>query len=83
MCHNAYIIAHAEKKRTITITLVEEDIAKLKYEIVYIRERQKTEKLTLNRLVQMCRRADVSRFEVSCTLVRNSPPKQGTWVWPT
>ena len=50
------------------ITLVEEDIAKLKYEVTYLREqqnKQNKQKLTLNRVIKLFRAIDIMNFQVS------------------
>ena len=46
------------------ITLVEEDIAKLKYEIAYTQQRQRQESLNFNRLVKFFRSTNFSKFKV-------------------
>ena len=52
-------------KKTVRITLVEEDIAKLRYEVVYLDELMSKQKLTLNRVAKRWRRKDFSRMEAS------------------
>ena len=58
-----------------TIALVEEDIAKLRYEVVYLQELMKTKKLTLNRLMKKFRRIDFSKMQVSRAYM-------DAWWWP-
>ena len=53
------------KKKTETITLEEEDIAKLRYETVYLTELQSKQKLTVNTLIKQFRRKDFSKLAVS------------------
>lgn len=51
------------------ITLVEEDVAKLRYEVVYLQELMKNRRVTLNRLVKKFRRIDFTRIQVSSSNV--------------
>lgn len=53
-----------DKKKKQYITLVEEDIAKLKYEVSYLREQQSKQKLTMNRVVKHFRAIDIMKFQV-------------------
>lgn len=56
---------YADKKKKVTIALVEEDIAKLRYEVVYLQELMKTKRLTLNKMIKQFRRIDFSKKQVS------------------
>ena len=53
------------KKKTEKITLKEEDIAKLRYETVYLSELQSKRKLTFNVFIKHFKRKDFSKISVS------------------
>ena len=63
-CDNG-LLSCSDKKKKQYITLVEEDIAKLKYEVSYLREQQNKQKLTLNRVIKLFRAIDIMNFQVS------------------
>lgn len=50
----------------------EEDIAKLKYETVYLSELQSKQKLTFNALIKQFKRKDFSKYSVSCLYVAHT-----------
>ncbi len=53
-----------------TITLVEEDVAKLRYEEVYLQELMSRQRLTLNGLVRRSKRIDFTKIQVRTTKLR-------------
>ena len=50
--YKSYILFVADKKKRVSVSLVEEDIQKLKYEVTYAQDQQQKESLNLNRLVK-------------------------------
>jgi hypothetical protein len=64
VCVRNILFAIADKKKTTSVVLVEEDIAKLRYEVVYLQELLKKKKLTMNRLVKRFKRIDFTKIQV-------------------